>query len=104
MNNTNFKSAAFWLVGGMISLPVLVIVFSYAFGVAFRPTDINLGQAFMLINESIFSASTHSDSFIGNLPIWLAAGGILGLVAYAVRSFLRGRSTVQKKNSEQAAP
>jgi hypothetical protein len=94
MNTTQFRSTAIWFVCGMITLPVLAVVLSYVFGVVFRPADITLSQAFVMISESVFTLSTDSDSFMTNLPIWLSAGGILGVVAYAVRSILRRRSIV----------
>lgn len=94
MNTTKFKIAAYWLLGGMLALPILVAMFSYAVGLIFRPAHVSLGQALRLINESMFSTSFHSESFVANLPIWMSMGGILGMVAYVVRLFLRKRSTV----------
>lgn len=64
------------LIGAM-AMPVAFIVFSYAFGLTFRPDGMSVQEAFRLINDGTLAAGIILRDI---LPIWMPIGGILGVL------------------------
>lgn len=71
------KRIAIWGLIGVAVTPLAFLVFAYASGLTFRPEGIDVGEALRLINDSTWRVSTFLEDI---LPVWMPAGGILGVV------------------------
>ena len=74
------KSMLYGLIGAM-AMPVAFIVFSYAFGLTFRPDGMSVQEAFRSINDGTWDAGIILRDI---LPIWMPLGGILGVLGYVL--------------------
>jgi len=67
------------LIGAM-TMPLVFIMLSYAFGLTIRPDGMSLQEAFRSINEGTWRPGI----ILGEiLPVWMPLGGILGVLGYA---------------------
>ena len=86
MTSQKLKRLLKYIFLGMIISPALAFMATYIIGILTRPEGMTVSNALDLINESTLTLQIGNSTFLGQAPIWIIIGGVLGAISYIVLS------------------